>query len=150
MRVAFFEADTLESGEIDIGGIDTTFFAVIADGNDSVFYDPGTTDSVYTLPLDPANELTAFEFYMIDSVITDTISHDPLEIEISYIPNPEPYILNVSYRSFTRVITEDCGVEIGYGGLSVDETTFPSYEIDSDRLSRFNEPNKRVNIEIFF
>ena len=150
MRVGFFDADTLETGEIVVEEIDTAFYAVIANGNDSVFYDPNTRASVFTVPVDPADDMTAFEFYMIDSVATDTISDNPLEIEVTYFPNPAPYLLDVSYRRVTSVITEDCGVEIIFVRVEVSETTFAGYEIEIDNLNRFNEPNEKVNVKVYF
>lgn len=150
MLLGFYETDTLETGEVIIEEKDTTFFAIIADGNDSTFYDPSTTASVFTLPVDPASEFTAFELYMIDSVATDTISNDPLEIEITYFTDSVPHFLDVSYRSFTRVITEDCGVEIVYVNLEVDDTTFPTYEVEAAQLTRFNEENEKVNVKVYF
>lgn len=150
MLIEFFEADTLENGEIVIQEIDTVFFAVVANGNDSVFYDYNTTVSVMTLPVNPAAERTDFEFYMIDSVGIDTLSINPLELEVTIYPVQQPYFLEVSYRRITKVISEDCGVEIGYVNLEVANSTFPVYEIDSDRLSRFNLENERVNIEVYF
>jgi len=150
MRVGFYNADTLEDGSVTIEEQDTAFFAVIAAGNDSTFYKPDTIISVLTLPVDPASNETLFEIYTIQSVLRDTVSFNPLVVEVTYTPNPQPHVLDVSYRRFTQVITEDCGVEIGYVGLRVDETTFQSYNVDSESLSRFNEENERVNIEIFF
>jgi len=150
MLIGFFEADTLENGDVVIQEKDTVFYSVVADGNDSVFYDIDTLVSVMKLPVDPAGDRTAFEFYMIDSIGIDTLSFDPLELEVTIYPVQQPYCLEVSYRRFTQVISEECGVEIGFVNLEVDDTTFPAYEIDSDRLSRFNLENERVNIEVFF
>jgi hypothetical protein len=150
MLIGFYDADTLENGDVVIQEKDTIFYSVVADGNDSIFYDVDTIVSVVTLPVDPGADMTAFEFYMIDSVSIDTLSMDPLEFEVTIFPRKEPYFLQVSYRKITQVISEECGVEIGFVNLEVDDSTFPAYEIDSDRLSRFNLENERVNIEVFF
>ena len=63
LRVGFFKADTLESGEVEITAIDTAFYAVVADGNDSIFYDVDSVKSVFRLPVNPAADMTSFEFY---------------------------------------------------------------------------------------
>ena len=152
MLISFNVADTLDTGEIITEAIDTMFYAIVADGNDSIFYGPETRASLFMLQVDPAAEYTSFEFYMIDSVATDTISQDPLVIEATYFPNPIPHQMDIIYRSGTRVITEDCGVEIGYVGLDVSETTFPGYEIERDILDRFTGTgtNDDVNVKVYF
>jgi hypothetical protein len=55
-------------------------------------------------------------------------------------------LLSVSYRRGTRIISEDCGVEIVYIRLKVDSTTFSGINVVREQLSRFNS----VNIEVFF
>ena len=44
LLVSFIEADTLETGEIEFNEIDTLFYSVMAEGNDSVFYTADTLD----------------------------------------------------------------------------------------------------------
>jgi hypothetical protein len=149
--VAFVETDTLETGEIKFLKKDTVFYAVRAIGNDSTFYDPDTIVSTLTLPVDPAGEMTTFELYMIDSISSDTISQNPLIIQKTYHPNVNPHIIEVSYVRATRVITEDCGVEIAFVKLKIDEITFPVYRLKEENLSRLEVNGEDVaNIEVFF
>lgn len=150
LLVGFFERDTLEDGTINVIEKDTTFFAVMAIGNDSIFYDADTLASTFTLPVDPANEETLFQFYTIDSIAYDTLNLSPLEVVITYYPNDVPDILGVRYDRATRVITEDCGVEIAFVNLEIEEVSFKDYNLSNGRLSRFNLENEEVNIEIFF
>jgi hypothetical protein len=150
LLVGFYESDTLENGSVEMSEKDTVFYAIVADGNDSIFYSVDDVNSVFKVPVNPAADMTSFEFYMIDSIGYDTLSLDPLEVEVTFFPDPVPHILEVDYRRFTRVISEDCGVEIGYVGLDVRESTFSSYSIESDRLTRFNESNDKVNVKIYF
>lgn len=151
LLVALVEPDTLETGEIRFNKKDTLFYAVRAIGNDSTFYGPDTIVSTLTLPVDPAGEMTTFELYMVDSISSDTVSLNPLIIRKTYHPNVNPHIISVSYNRFTRVITEECGVEIGFVRLKIDEITFPIYRLKEERLSRLEVRNEDiVNIEIFF
>jgi hypothetical protein len=150
LLVGFFERDTLEDGTINVIEKDTTFFAVMAIGNDSIFYDADTLASTFTLPVDPANDETLFQFYTIDSIAYDTLNLSPLEVLITYYPSEVPDVLGVRYDRATRVITEDCGVEIAFVNLKIGEVSFKDFNLAEDRLSRFNMENEEVNIEIFF
>ena len=146
LLVDFIKADTLESGEIEFHQIDTLFYSVTAEGNDSVFYDKNTILSTLTLPVNPAMGLTTFKLEMIDSIRYDTLSFDPIVIDTIYSVNPTPHTITVSYRRAQRVISENCGVEIIYINLNIDEISFPTTNLVDDKLSRLNE----VNIEVFF
>jgi hypothetical protein len=151
LLVALIEPDTLETGEIEFNEKDTLFYAVTAVGNDSVFYDTDTIVSTLTLPVNPAVDMTTFELYMVDSISSDTVSLSPLDIQKTYYPNVNPHIIVVSYDRSTRVITEECGVEIGFIKLKIDEITFPVYRLREESLSRLVIGNEDiVNIEIFF
>ena len=140
LLVGFIQADTLENGDIVFDEADTLFYSVRAIGNDSTFYDADTIVSTLTLPVNPAANQTRFELTMLDS-----IGRDSLNNPIYYI-NPVPHIIDVSYTRGQRIITEDCGVEIGYGNVNLDEITFPTTILVEDRLSRLNE----VNVEVYF
>lgn len=144
LLVSLMQADTLENGNVVFKALDTLFFEVRAVGNESVLYDYEDKVKKLVLPVNPAEDMTTFEFYMIDSVRTDTISTDPINIQKIYYKNPVPHILSVSYRRATRVISEICGVEIVYVRLKVDENTFQGVNVVRDQLSRFN----LVNIEV--
>lgn len=146
LLVGFIEADTTELGDITFNEKDTVFHSVKAVGNDIIYYDRNTIASTLVLPVNPAENVTSFELVMYDSITIDTVSFDPVIIDTMYFINPRPNIITVSYEQRQRVITEDCGVEIGYINLNVDEITFPETYLVNDRLSRFNE----VNIEVFF
>lgn len=140
LLVSFIDADTLESGKIEFHEIDTLFYSVKAEGNDSVFYTPDTVMSIITLPVDPASDFTAFELIMLDSITYDSLNN-PI-----YHENPNPHHISVSYRRSERIISEDCGVEIAYTDLKVEEITFKDTVMVDDKLSRLNE----VNIEVYF
>jgi hypothetical protein len=71
---------------------------------------------------------------------------NPINIRKTYYKKQIPHLLSVSYRRGTRLLSEDCGVEIVYVRLSVDESTFPGFNVVRDQLSRFNA----VNIEVLF
>jgi len=146
LLVGFINLDTLEDGSIDENPLDTMFYEVIARGNDSIFYSPDTLMSIITLPVDPSQDFSTFELYMVDSIAYDTVSVDPLKLQKIYYKNPNPHKISVSYRRRTKVISEDCGIEIQYLNLNVDEITFSDTELVEDKLSRFNE----VNIEVYF
>jgi hypothetical protein len=146
LLVNLLHTDTLENGNIIFEKLDTMFYEVKAAENDSIFYSVDQTVSKLVLPVNPAKDMTIFEFYMIDSVRTDTLSTNPINIQKTYYRNPVPHILSVSYLRITRVISEDCGIEIGYARINVDETTFDSVNVVKNRLSRLND----VNIEVFF
>jgi len=147
LLVGFVKIDTLESGEIIIEDVDTVFYKVTALGNDSILYAPDTVvRSVLTLPVDPAGEQTSFRLEMLDSISYDTLSYDPIVIDTVFHVNPVPHIITVSYNRRERIISEDCGVEITYTSLQVDEITFPTTILVDDKLSRLND----VNIEVFF
>lgn len=138
LLVGFFEEKINQAGEHP--KIDTVFYSVKADGNEVEFYTPGTTVSLLTLPVNPADNITSFELTMLDS-----ISYDSLNNPIYHI-NPNPHYITVSYNRSQRIISEDCGVEIAYSKLKINEITFDSTNLVEHNLSRFNE----VNIEIFF
>jgi len=138
LLVGFFKKGINQAGEHP--EIDTVFYSVQADGNDVEFYTPGTTVSRLTLPVNPADNVTSFELTMLDS-----ITYDSLNNPIYYI-NPNPHYITVSYHRSQRIISEDCGVEIAYSNLKINEITFDSTNLVENNLSRFNE----VNIEIFF
>ena len=147
LLVGFLKLDTLESGEIVEVAVDTIFYEVMATGNDSILYGPETViNSLLTLPVDPASDITSFRMDMLDSISYDTLSTDPIIVDTTYHVNPVPHIITVSYRRTQRIITENCGVEITYTGLEIEEITFPVTNLVDDKLSRFNE----VNIEVFF
>lgn len=146
LLVSLMQADTLENGDVVNKSIDTLFFEVRAAGNNSIFYDYEDKVSKLVLPVNPAEDMTTFEFYMIDSVRIDTISMDPINIQKTYFKNETPHVLSVSYRRGTRILSEDCGVEIVYVRLRVDATTFSGTNVVSEQLSRFNS----VNIEVLF
>ena len=146
LLVSFITTDTLEDGKVEIHPKDTVFYSIVAEGNDTVFYDKNDTRSIFALPVNPAGEATKFIFQVIDSIRYDTLSLDPLEIDTLYFLNPDPHILSVSYVRRERIITEDCGVEIGYFDIEITGTTFPDATVVADRLDRFNE----ANIEILF
>ncbi len=146
LLVSLMQADTLENGSVVLTSLDTLFFEVKAAGSDSILYDYDDKVSKLVLPVNPATDITTFEFYMIDSVRTDTISMNPINIQNIYYKKAIPHLLSVSYRRGTRIISEDCGVEIVYIRLKVDSTTFPGINVVREQLSRFNS----VNIEVFF
>lgn len=146
LLVSFINVDTLATGEIIFDEIDTLFYSVTAEGNDSVFYDKNTIQSTFPLPVNPALGMTTFQLEMIDSIRYDTLSMDPIQIDTIYYVNPIPHTIAVSYDRTQRIITEDCGVEIFYTNIKVEEISFPTTNLAEDKLSRFNE----VNIEIFY
>jgi len=146
LLVSFIDADTLESGGIEFHEIDTLFYSVVAVGNDTVFYDSTDVVSTVRLSVDPASDLTTFVFQMLDSISYDTLSNDPIVIDTSYHVNPNPHIISVSYNRSQRIMSEDCGVEIAYTKLKLEEITFQTAVLTDDKLSRLNE----VNIEVFF
>lgn len=140
LLVSFIEADTLVTGEIEFNEIDTLFYSVMAEGNDSVFYTPDTTMTIITLPVNPASDYTSFELVMLDSISYDA-NNDPI-----YHENPNPHTISVRYRRTERIISEDCGVEIAYTNLKYEEITFKDTVVVDDKLSRLNN----VNIEVYF
>ncbi len=144
--IGFVKADTLESGKVIYENVDTLFYKVTAESNDSILYDWHTRSLTFALPVNPASDITTFHLEMLDSIRYDTLSLDPLTIDTIMYVNPMPQTISVSYEQRQRIIAEDCGVEISYVKLQVDETTFPATELTEDKLSRFNE----VNLEIFF
>lgn len=144
--IGFVNADTLESGKIEYTSVDTLFYKVTAEGNDSVFYDWRTRSLTFALPLNPSSDVTTFHLEMLDSIRYDTLSLDPLTIDTTMYVNPMLQTISISYDQRQRIISEDCGVEISYINLNVDEVSFSSTEIIEDKLSRFNE----VNLEIYF
>lgn len=146
LLVGFIKTDTLESGQIEFNELDTLFYSVTAIGNDTIFYDKNDIVSTLVLPVDPASGLTSFRLEMIDSIRYDTLSLEPIEIDTIYYVNPIPHTITVSYDRRQRVISENCGVEIAYINLEVEETSFPTTNLAENKLSRFNE----VNIEVFF
>lgn len=149
--VEFFKADTLVSGKIDYHPVDTFFYSITATGNDLIFYNQDSVFSRFKLPVDPASNFSTFILKTIDSIAYDTLSHDPLEIEKIYYPNPIPETITVSYKRSQSIITEECGVEIAYTNVYLEEISFPSFNLKNDNLSRLNEQLKdEVNVEVFF
>lgn len=146
LLVGFVDADTLESGDIEFPKKDTLFYSVTAIGNNSVFYDKNDVVSTIALPVNPALGSTTFHLEMIDSIRYDTLSLDPIVIDTTYYINPTPHTITVSYDRKQRIISVECGVEIAYRNLKVEEISFPTSNLTEDKLSRFNE----VNIEVFF
>jgi hypothetical protein len=146
LLIDFLQADTLASGKIEFHAVDTVFYTIMAVGNDSVFYDSTDVVSSLILPVNPSESSTSFRLQVIDSIRNDTISFDPIIIEKRYYLNPTPHIISISYERRQRIISEDCGTEIAYTNLKIEETTFPSTNLVDNKLSRFNE----VNIEILF
>lgn len=143
LMVSFKNANTQDP-------VDTIFYSVTAEGNDSVFYDSTDVVSELTLPVNPAEGFTTFNLQMIDSIRYDTLSLDPITIDTIFYVNPTPHIITVSYNRSKRIISEDCGVEIGYTNLYLEEISFPSFNLENDKLSRLNEIIDEVNIEVFF
>jgi len=146
LLIDFIKADTLDSGTIEFNPIDTVFYTITAVGSDSVFYDSTDVVKSLILPVNPSSGYTSFRLQMIDSIRTDTISFDPIMTVKRYYVNPTPHVISVSYNRKEKIISEDCGVEISYTNLNIDETTFPVTHMVDNKLSRFNE----VNIEILF
>jgi len=141
LLVGFIDADTLESGDIVFSDADTIFYSIKAEGNDSIYYDPESQrSSLFALPVNPAGEETIFELTMLDSISYDSLNNPTYHI------NPNPHIISVSYTRGQRIITEDCGVEIGYSALKIEDISFNTTILVDDKLSRLNE----VNIEVFF
>jgi hypothetical protein len=140
LLVGFVKTDTLEDGTVAYAEADTMFYSVTAVGNDSVFYDPGDEGSSFVLPVNPAENFTSFRFEILDSIAYDSLDNR----EIYYV-NPTPRVLTVGYRRSERIITEDCGIEISFTQLQINESDFRDSLINNS-LSRFN----KVNIEVFF
>lgn len=138
--LGFVKVDTLESGEIKYSELDTIFYSVKALDNDSVFYEADTTMSIVTLPVNPSSDLTSFELVMLDSISYDSLNNP------TYFLNPNPHRVSVSYRRSQRIISENCGVEIAYTNLNVEEITFKDTALIDNKLSRLNE----VNLEVYF
>ena len=147
LLVGFEKADTLENGKIEFSPLDTLFYSVTAVGNDIVFYDKSDVLSTLILPVNPAEDLTTFKLEMIDSIefVYETGSEIP--IDTIYYVNPIPHTITVSYERRQRIISEECGIEIAYIKLNVDEITFPATELVEDKLDRTNE---EVNVKVFF
>jgi hypothetical protein len=75
----------------------------------------------------------------------DSISYDTLNVPTYHI-NPNPHYIGVSFNIGRRIISEDCGVEITYTGMELNEITFEDTLVVDDKLSRLND----VNIEVYF
>lgn len=149
--VQFFDADTLVNGKVEYHPVDTFFYSITAIGNDLTFYNQDSVLSAFNLPVNPASNFTTFILETIDSIAYDTLSHDPLEIEKIYYVNPTPETITVSYNTSERIITEDCGVEIAYTNVYLEEISFPSFDLINDDLSRLNELFKdEANVEVYF
>ena len=145
LLVGFIKADTLENGKIELSPLDTVFYSVTAEGNDSVFYDQSDVTSFLQLPVNPAGEFTSFKFEMIDS-----IGYDSLSMQNIYYRNPTPHTISVSYHRGERIIVDDCGIEISYTKLTLVDSTFQNTILMSDKLSRLNELTNQFNIEVLF
>ncbi len=146
LLVGFVDIDTLASGRVEFHPKDTLFYSVKAIGSDSIFYDKNTTLSTFKFPVNPTADITTFKLEMIDSIRYDTLSLDPINIDTIYYVNPNPHTISVSYERKLRIISEDCGTEIAYINLNIEEITFDTTSLEEDKLSRFNE----ANIEVFF
>jgi len=146
LLVGFIETDTLESGSVEFQPKDTLFYSVTAIGSDSIFYDKDSTLSTFKFPVNPSAEITTFKLEMIDSIRYDTLSMDPVIVDTIYFINPNPHTITVSYDKKLRIISEDCGAEIAYINLNIEEITFETTVLEEDKLNRFNE----ANIEVYF
>lgn len=138
MQVRFYENDSTTSRRV-------RFRYLQAIGNDSVFYTIDTVALTYSFPLDPERDRTDFALQILDTAYFDTLSTEPLELELVTVYLP-PDTLSVEYRRLMRIITEECGVEISYEELRVIRATFPAYKLISEQVSRFDE----VNLEVYF
>lgn len=143
--VGFVKSDTLENGKIELNPLDTVFYSVTAEGNDSVFYDQSIVTSFLKLPVNPSAEFTSFKFEMIDS-----IGYDSLLMRNIYYINPTPHTISVSYHRGERIIVDDCGIEISYSKLTLVDSTFQNTLLLNDKLSRLNDINDKFNIEVLF
>lgn len=130
--------------------VDTVFNSITAVGGDTVLYDRTDVASIFPLPVNPSADMTTFILEMIDSIRYDTLSLDPINIDTIYFVNPIPHTITVSYDRTKRIITEECGVEIAYKNLKIEEISFPSYNLVNDKLSRLNEFKDEINIEVLF
>lgn len=149
LLVNFYSVDTLTDGQVEIEPLDTIFYSVKALGNDSVYYDSTDVTSRFALPVNPALDVTTFEFQVLDSItfVTDSLSNGQITIiDTIYHRNPNPHILTVSYERKQRIISVECGVDMGFVNIRLDETTFPDTNLKVESLSRFND----VNVEVFF
>ena len=147
LLVKFEKADTLVNGKIKTSPLDTLFYSVTAVGNDIVFYDKSDVSSIFALPVNPAEDLTTFKLETIDSIEFVYETGSDIPIDTIYFVNPIPHTITVSYERRQRIISEECGIEIAYIKLNVDEITFQAYELVEDKLDRINED---VNIKVFF
>lgn len=138
MQVRFYESDSTTSRRV-------RFRYLQAIGNDSVFYTIDTVALTYSFPLDPERDRTDFALQILDTAYFDTLSYDPLELELVTEYRP-PDTLSVEYQRLMRIITEECGVEISYQKLRVVRATFPAYKVISEQLSRFDA----VNLEVYY
>jgi hypothetical protein len=139
LLVEFYSRDSTVIREI-------AFEYITAASTDTVFYAHGEESSSYALPLNPAADATMFYMQAIDTVLYDTISADPLQIDTVVVLRDRVDTLAVQYNRTQRVITPECGVEISYGNIEVEQNTFSGGEVVSPSLSRFND----VNIKIYY
>ncbi|NJN27230.1 MAG: hypothetical protein HC819_15235 [Cyclobacteriaceae bacterium] len=145
LRVGFFKTDTMESGRVVITPIDTVFYSIMAEGNDSVFYDAQDVASIFDLPVNPAADMTSFRLEVLDS-----IRYDSLSKEYFYYKNPSVLTMSVQYQRSARIIVEDCGTEISYSKLTLVDSAFQKTAVVGSKLSRLNELTKNLNIEVYF
>jgi hypothetical protein len=140
LLVSFYEQDSTTLKNV-------MFEYVKAAGSDTIFYDHNTGRSDFRFPLNPADDQTLFIMQIIDSVSYDTISREPVVIDTTYYLRDGIDSLWIDYQRSQRIITEACGVEINYTHLSVEKSTFQSYEFEDEKtfLSRLNN----VNIKIY-
>ncbi len=102
---------------IDFKSFDTksdstvTVQSIVLANSDSLFHNE-TSISSATLPLDP--------------------NVDTLRISFNY-PDTTLQIL-LSYTTTPRLITPDCGVELGFGNIAIDEHGFDSVAVKSSTL----------------
>lgn len=138
MQVRFLKTDSTTQRQV-------RFRYLLATGNDSVFYADDTDRTVVSFPLNPEQDGTEFTLQLLDTVFIDTLSLDPIVTDTVRLYRP-PDTLAVRYARRQRIITEECGVEISYGGLSIEKSSFPGYLIVNQQVSRFNE----FNLEVYY
>ena len=146
LLVTFLNVDTLENGNVSMKKMDTLFYSVTANSNETEFYTKAHKVDTLKLPVNPAADQTTFQLVMIDSIRFDTLSNNPVVLDTVYYLHPKPHIISVSYDRKYRVVSESCGVEISYHNITADTITFPSAALVKSNLSRFNSSN----IEVYF
>lgn len=97
--------------------------SVVVFGADSILYRAKST-STAVIELDPLHDFTSIVFH--SNLAVDTII--------------------LEYRTFTRLITPDCGPETFILDLSIREHTFDSLRF----INRNVLPNEDINIEVYY